>query len=79
MVSQGNQYVFDSEVSLSITCKVHGQQKFSLKVTLLFKRTFEVIKIDVYSSLVSYFVVEILRFVLYLNDIYDFLENHKYL
>ena len=78
-MSQGNQYVFDSEVSLCITRKGHRQQKFSLKVTLLFKRTFEVIKIDAYSSSVSHFVVERLRFVLYLNDIYDFLENHKYL
>ena len=38
-------------------------------VTPLFYRAFEVLKIDVYNSSISHFFLEILRFVLYVNEI----------
>ena len=61
------------------------QKQKSLKETLLFERTFEVIKIGLYSSRVSHFSLEIFGFVWYVNNSTayvtlhnDFLGNQKY-
>ena len=43
-------------------------KKIDLKETLSFERTFEVIKIDLYSSCVSHFSLEIFGFVSYVNN-----------
>ena len=69
-----------------ITLKGIWNEKFGLKKTLVFERTFQVIKIGLYSCRVSHFSLEIFGFVWYVNNSTayvtlhnDFLGNQEYL
>ena len=52
-------------------------KKIDLKETLSFERTFEVIKIDLYSSCVSHFSLEIFGFVSYVNNSTAYVTLHN--